>query len=88
MNSCYGKCLLKPIDTEYKYISNGKYKEFLSANYNWVKEADYCKENKTWRVKLIKAINEHFNLVHCGVEVLSMSKRIMNEVYGSRISRY
>ena len=80
MNSCYGKCLLKPIDTEYKYISNSKYKEFLSANYNWVKEADYCKESNTWRVKLIKAINEHFNLVHCGVEVLSMSKRIMNEV--------
>ena len=80
MNSCYGKCLLKPIDTEYQYISNSKYKEFLSANYNWVKEADYCKESNTWRVKLIKAINEHFNLVHCGVEVLSMSKRIMNEV--------
>ena len=80
MNSCYGKCLLKPIDTEYKYISNSKYKEFLSANYNWVKEADFCKESNTWRVKLIKAINEHYNLVHCGVEVLSMSKRIMNEV--------
>ena len=80
MNSCYGKCLLKPIDTEYKYISNSKYKEFMSNNYNWVKDADYCSESNTWRIKLIKAINEHFNLVHCGVEVLSTSKKIMNEV--------
>ena len=80
MNSCYGKCLLKPIDTEYKYISNSKYKEFISNNYNWVKDADFCKESNTWRIKLIKAINEHFNLVHCGVEVLSTSKKIMNEV--------
>jgi hypothetical protein len=80
MNSCYGKCLLKPIDTEYKYISNSKYKEFISSNYNWVKDADYCKESNTWRIKLIKVINEHFNLVHCGVEVLSTSKKIMNEV--------
>ena len=80
MNSCYGKCLLKPIDTETKYIGNSGYKDFVSSNYNWVKECDYCKENDTWKIKLFKPINEHFNLVHCGVEVLSMSKRIMNEV--------
>ena len=80
MNSCYGKCLLKPIDTEKKYISNGKYKEFISTNYNWIKDSNYCKENNSWKITVIKPINEHFNLVHCGIEVLSMSKRIMNEV--------
>ena len=41
MNSCYGKCLLKPIDTETKYIGNSGYKDFVSSNYNWVKECDY-----------------------------------------------
>ena len=80
MNSCYGKCLLKPIDTEKKYISNGKYKEFISTNYNWIKDSNYCKENNSWKITVIKPINEHFNLVHCGIEVLSTSKRIMNEV--------
>ena len=34
----------------------------------------------TYYIKQIKSINEHFNYVHCGVEILSMSKRIMNEV--------
>ena len=24
----------------------------------------------------------HFNYVHCGVEILSMSKRVMNKVFG------
>ena len=80
MNSCYGKCLLKPIETEYKYIDNSKYKQFISSNYNWVKDAEFCKENNTWRIQLIKSINEHFNLVQCGVEVLSTSKKIMNSV--------
>ena len=30
--------------------------------------------------KKIKSILNHFNYSHCGVEILSMSKRIMNEV--------
>ena len=30
--------------------------------------------------KITKTIEEHYNMVHCGVEILSMSKRIMNEV--------
>lgn len=80
MNSCYGKCLLKPIDTENKFLSNKNYKEFISANYNWVKDFEYIPANNSWKVKVIKPIDEHFNLVHCGVEVLSTSKRIMNSV--------
>ena len=31
-------------------------------------------------VKLVRSIHDHFNLVHVGVEILSTSKRIMNEV--------
>jgi hypothetical protein len=80
MNSSYGKCLLKPIETENKFLSNKNYKDFISNNYNWVKEAEYIPENKSWKITVIKPINEHFNLVHSGVEVLSMSKRIMNSV--------
>jgi hypothetical protein len=33
------------------------------------------------KVDEIKNINKHFNLAHFGVNVLSMSKRIMNEVF-------
>ena len=35
---------------------------------------------KRYYVKKIRSINDHFNYVHCGVNILSMSKRIMNEV--------
>ena len=31
-------------------------------------------------IKKIKSVLNHFNYVHCGVEILSMSKRVMNEV--------
>jgi hypothetical protein len=31
-------------------------------------------------IKKTKSVLNHFNYVHCGVEILSMSKRIMNEV--------
>ena len=37
-------------------------------------------ECKKYRVKIHKSINKHFNYASCGVEILSMSKRIMNEV--------
>ena len=80
MNSSYGKCLLKPIDTEIKFVSNKQYKKFVDRNYNWIKEGEKVDGCDNWKFKLIKPINEHFNLVSCGVEVLSTSKSIMFEV--------
>lgn len=80
MNSSYGKCLLKPIDTEIKFVSNKQYKKFVDSNYNWIKEGEKVDGCNNWKFKLIKPINEHFNLVSCGVEVLSTSKSIMFEV--------
>lgn len=80
MNSSYGKCLLKPIDTETKFVSNKQYKNFVDRNYNWIKDGEKVDGCDRWKFKLIKPINEHFNLVSCGVEVLSTSKSIMFEV--------
>ena len=34
-------------------------------------------------LKKVKSISPHYNYVHCGVDTLSMSKRIMNRVFGS-----
>ena len=79
MNSSYGKTILKPIDTEIKYYPNEeKYQSALLANYSFVKEAYPI--GKKYCIKFIKPIVEHYNNASCGVEVLSMSKRIMNEV--------
>ena len=80
MNSSYGKCLLKPIDTEIKFVSNKEYKKFVDSNYNWIKDGEKVDGCNNWKFKLIKPINEHFNLVSAGVEVLSTSKSIMFEV--------
>ena len=79
MNSAYGKTLLKPFDTDKEYIKEHKLDKFLIRHYDSVTN---CVElhDKSYEVSLLKPIIEHYNLVHIGVEVLSMSKRIMNEV--------
>ena len=84
MNSSYGKSILKPIVDKEVIISDNKFRSYLIRNYNFIKEfspmyqVDNFKQN--WRIKEHKSINEHFNFCSVGVEILSMSKRIMNEV--------
>lgn len=79
MNSGYGKSIMKPIEDEIKIFDNEeKLNVFISRNYNWVKE--YTKMGSKTIVKAVKSLNEHFNIAHVGVSILSMSKRIMNEV--------
>ena len=77
MNSAYGKTLLKPFDTESKYIKN--IDEHISKYFKIIKEVTPL-FNDTYKVEHYKSICEHFNNCFVGVEVLSMSKRIMNEV--------
>lgn len=79
LNSAYGKTLLKPIECEDKYLNKDKLNNFIERHYNYIKDVIKL-NNFTYKVKLIKSIDTHFNNVSCGVEVLSMSKRIMNEV--------
>ena len=77
MNSGYGKTLLKPFETESKYVKN--IDEHASKYYKHIKEIIPL-HNETYKVEHYKSICEHFNNCYVGVEVLSMSKRIMNEV--------
>ena len=78
MNSAYGKTILKPIQTEMIVKHKDNYEKYSKLNYNFIQEAMFV-DNRVY-IKKIKAINNHCNYCHCGVEVLSMSKRIMNEV--------
>ncbi len=84
MNSSYGKTIQKAIGDELKFVSNHQLDNFIDKHYNRIScyEELYggSDEYKKYKVKLEKGINEHFNNAHCGVEVLAMSKRIMNEV--------
>jgi len=80
MNSSYGKSYLKPIDSDSKYVRAEDFDTYMDRNFNYIKEATKLANGKYFKVKFYKAIDNHFNNVHVGVEVLSMSKRIMFEV--------
>jgi hypothetical protein len=85
MNGAYGKTLQSAYDEKIIFIyGEQKLQDYVSKNYNYIDNyiefSDPNDEYKKYRVKLIKPINSVFNNVPCGVEVLGMSKRIMNEV--------
>ena len=101
MNAAYGKTLMKPFDSDTKFLSFERAKIFIERNYNKIKSIDIL-GSVTWeeleqaaasedekvrgllhtklKIKTAEPIADHFNLASCGCEVLSMSKRIMNEV--------
>ena len=80
MNSCYGKTALKEIAEENAYVGKKEFDKYIVRHYNWIKEAVESHDGKRYRITKVKAVNEHFNRVHIGIQILSMSKRIMNEV--------
>lgn len=80
MNSSYGKSYLKPIDSDCKYVPAKDFDTYMDRNYNYIKEATKLANGLYYKVKFYKAIDNHFNNAHVGVEILSMSKRIMFEV--------
>lgn len=81
MNSAYGKSLLNPIETENIIFKDEKSAfDFMIYNHNAVNSAISIYGTKKISVNITKPINNHFNRVHIGCEILSMSKRIMNEV--------
>lgn len=82
MNNAYGKSIMKPIENEIKIFTNEqKFETFIDRNYNWINSFNtYGKDNNKYKVKVVKKLSDHFNICQVGVEILSMSKRIMNEV--------
>lgn len=83
MNSGYGKSITKPHDTVDKYITGyDNLEKHIFRNYNWIVETTSmpCEWTEKFKVKEIKAIDTHFNYCHVGIEILSMSKRIMSDV--------
>ena len=81
MNSCYGKTIEKPINKDWKYIKGHEEADNYAIK-NYIRIVDHIKLNNSdieaFRVK--RPIDQHFNFSLLGIQVLSMSKRIMNEV--------
>lgn len=79
MNSAYGRTLLKPFEDEKLYIRQKNINKHLVRHYDSIKSVQKL-HDESYEVTQRKPIINHYNLAHIGVEVLSMSKRIMNEV--------
>ena len=78
MNSAYGRTILKPIETDCVVVPEERWEGYQSLNYNFIERAQ--KVGARYYVKRIRSVLDHFNHAQAGVEVLSMSKRVMNEV--------
>jgi len=86
MNSSYGKTIQKPVDFDIKYLTKwrkgnelSKYESYYTKNYNKVVETLY--ENDDFAILKVKTeTDKHFNFSLLGIQVLSMSKRIINEM--------
>jgi hypothetical protein len=82
MNSMYGKTIIKPVETDTIVKDNrDDFEKYISYNYNYIDSV--IEVNGKFYIKKVKSILSHYNYVHCGVEILSMSKRIMNKVFSS-----
>ena len=81
MNSCYGKTIERPVDKDYKYFDNEEdLTKYWIKNYYKIIEDIQINNSNIHAVKTLKPIDKHFNFSLLGIQVLSMSKRIMNEV--------
>lgn len=80
MNSFYGKTILKPIEYKYTFVRKAeKLRDYISYHFNHVE--GYVKiDEEYYMIKEHKPIIKHYNACHIGSEILSVSKRIMNEV--------
>lgn len=84
LNSSYGKLIQKE-HTEETKIKTGanNINTYISRNYNEIKDISYYDDRdgrEKARISISSGRKAHFNLPHLGGMILSMSKRIMNEV--------
>lgn len=83
MNSIYGRTLLKYDEKQIRYVrSKEPHFTYLCRNFEYIDNWNKIEGADKYRVQSFKTVDEHFSAPHIGCEVLSMSKRIMNEVMG------
>lgn len=79
LNSSYGKTLECPHDTEFKVIRRKNSRRYMLKHYNEVaSRSRLCEKFDVYELR--REVYSHFNMAHIGSLILSMSKRIMNQV--------
>ena len=79
MNSAYGKSIQKPIKSFLQFVKKEAFDWFVKDRYHQIHEITQI-DDETYLFELNKQKSLQFNNCVFGVTVLSMSKRIMNEV--------
>jgi len=97
LNSCYGKNIMKKTKTRTKIINAVDYRKdnktnewirkdrkdrvesHISNNYNTISKVEQINDNNYEIEEL--TVDDSYNRAHIGCAILSMSKRIMNEVF-------
>jgi len=80
MNSAYGKTIIKNTHTTSKYTSIDRFDDYLTKNFDVIKQAFVNKARSRVRIEEWVDVGEHYNSCHVGAEILAYSKRIMNRV--------
>lgn len=80
MNSSYGKLIQKSNPIEIKIIKKKDLDSFILNNYNNIKSYNDIYNSNYVRVQLFKCLNESLSAPHLGCQILSYSKRLMNNV--------
>jgi hypothetical protein len=79
LNCIYGKCLAKGYKTEWRqyFDSTEEFQKYISKHWARVERFN-ARKREVW---LDECLNNTFNYAQIGVMILSMSKRIMNELF-------
>jgi hypothetical protein len=80
MNSSYGKTCIKAHDTKKHFVNKDRIDTYMVENYNHIVSVTEVPDSPFNYVEEMVGIDDHYNRVHIGVEILAMSKRVMNEV--------
>lgn len=85
MNCFYGKCIQKPIDDQIKFFDNQEKRDnYCRRHYNnLIDVTDLQGRDGEWKLSVVKTskhISNHAMYCHVGANILSVSKRVMNEV--------
>lgn len=83
MNASYGKMIEKPKKTKKRILCGDEADKFIFDNRNKIISVLSINEHRTnskHLVEMVEPIHNHYNQCHQGSYILSMSKRIMNEM--------
>ena len=80
--SIYGSNLIKEQLIDVKFFNDvDKFDTYVMNNFNHIKQSSTIRDSGKIRCEVYKKLNTHFNAVHIGCEILSNSKKLMNNVF-------